>query len=97
MDVNPDLEQLSDAELKEMIRELTAEERDISYRRRLLHGRIELLKTELDFGYTLCDVDTDAALVARYGDRVPVLVGGDTEVCAFFLDRDRLREYCGAV
>ncbi len=47
MDVNPDLEQLSDAELKEMIRELTAEERDISYRRRLLHGRIELLKTEL--------------------------------------------------
>jgi thioredoxin reductase (NADPH) len=57
---------------------------------------LELLKTELDFGYTLCDVDTDAALVERYGDRVPVLVGGNTEVCRFFLDRDRLREYCGA-
>lgn len=56
---------------------------------------LELLKTELDFDYTLCDVDTDAALVERYGDRVPVLVGGDTEVCWFFLDRDRLREYCG--
>ena len=57
---------------------------------------LELLKTELDFDYTLSDVDTDAALVEKYGDRVPVLVGGDTEVCWFFLDRDRLREYCGA-
>ena len=57
---------------------------------------LELLKTELGYDYTLCDVDTDAALVEKYGDRVPVLVGGDTEVCWFFLDRDRLREYCGA-
>lgn len=56
---------------------------------------LEQLKTELDFTCTLCDVDTDAALVEKYGDRVPVLVGGDTEVCWFFLDRDRLREYCG--
>jgi len=56
---------------------------------------LELLKSELDFGYTLCDVDTDAVLVDKYGDRVPVLVGGDTEVCWYFLDRDRLREYCG--
>ena len=47
MDVTPDLAKLSDAELKDLIRELTAEEQDISYRRRLLHGRIELLKTEL--------------------------------------------------
>ena len=57
---------------------------------------LELLKTELGYDYTLCDVDTDAALVEKYGDRVPVLVGDDTEVCWFFLDRDRLREYCGA-
>jgi len=56
---------------------------------------LELLKSELDFSYALCDVDTDAALVDKYGDRVPVLVGGDTEVCWYFLDRDRLREYCG--
>jgi len=47
MDSNPDLSKLSDAELKDLIRELTAEERDISYRRRLLHGRIELAKSEL--------------------------------------------------
>jgi hypothetical protein len=47
VDVSPDLSQLSDVELKEMIKQLTAEEREVSYQRRLLHGRIELLKSEL--------------------------------------------------
>jgi hypothetical protein len=47
MDVNPELSHLSDAELKRLIKELTAEEREVSYQRRLLHGRIELLKSEL--------------------------------------------------
>jgi len=55
---------------------------------------LEVLKAELDISYTLCDVDTDTALVEKYGSRVPVLVGGDTEVCWYFLDRDSLREYC---
>ncbi len=47
MDAQPDLSQLSDAELKELIRELTEEEREVSRRRRLLHGRIDLLRVEL--------------------------------------------------
>ncbi|MGD9572752.1 MAG: hypothetical protein AB7V62_12750 [Thermoleophilia bacterium] len=47
MDVQPDLSTLSDEELKEMIRQLTAEELEVSKQRRLLHARIELLKTEL--------------------------------------------------
>jgi anti-sigma-K factor RsiG len=47
MDAQPDLALLSDAELKETIRRLTAQERELSRRRRLLHGRIELLKSEL--------------------------------------------------
>lgn len=47
MDAHPDLSTLSDAELKEMIRTLTEEEREVSMQRRLLHGRIELLKSEL--------------------------------------------------
>ncbi len=47
MDASPDLSGLSDTELKDMIQELTVEEREVSYRRRLLHGRIELLKSEL--------------------------------------------------
>jgi len=47
LDASPDLSGLSDTELKDMIQELTVEEREVSYRRRLLHGRIELLKSEL--------------------------------------------------
>jgi hypothetical protein len=38
---------MSDADLKAMIDELTAEEQEVSYRRRLLHGRIDMLRTEL--------------------------------------------------
>ncbi len=47
MEVSPDLTTLSDDELKALIHELTEQERDISYQRRVLHGRIELLKNEL--------------------------------------------------
>jgi hypothetical protein len=38
---------MSDADLKELIDDLTEEEQEISYRRRLLHGRIDMLRTEL--------------------------------------------------
>jgi hypothetical protein len=47
MDVQPDLSKLSDAELKDLIRQLSEEELVVSKQRRLLHGRIELLKSEL--------------------------------------------------
>jgi hypothetical protein len=47
MDPQPDLTQLSDEELKSLIRQLTEEERAVSMQRRVLHGRIELLKSEL--------------------------------------------------
>ncbi len=43
----PDLGALSDAELKNLIEELTREENEISYRRRVLHGKIDILRAEL--------------------------------------------------
>jgi hypothetical protein len=43
----PDLGSLSEKELRALIEELTAEEREISYKRRLLHGRIDILQAEL--------------------------------------------------
>jgi hypothetical protein len=43
----PDLASMSDADLKAMIDRLTEEEQEVSYRRRLLHGRIDMLRTEL--------------------------------------------------
>ena len=46
-DTFPDLSSLSDQELKEIIRQLTEEELEVSYRRRLLHGKIDILRAEL--------------------------------------------------
>ena len=47
MDTFPDLGSLSDEELKDLIQQLTEEEVDISYRRRILHGKIDILRAEL--------------------------------------------------
>jgi hypothetical protein len=43
----PNLASMSDADLKAEIDKLTEEEQEVSYRRRLLHGRIDMLRTEL--------------------------------------------------
>ena len=47
MDTFPDLGALSDQELKDLIRQLMEEEQEVSYRRRILHGRIDILRAEL--------------------------------------------------
>ncbi|MBA2767007.1 MAG: hypothetical protein M3469_02120 [Actinomycetota bacterium] len=47
MDTFPDLGSLSDQELKDLIQQLTEEEVEVSYRRRLLHGKIDILRAEL--------------------------------------------------
>jgi hypothetical protein len=43
----PDLGSLSDPELKELIQKLTEEEEKVSYTRRILHGKIDILRAEL--------------------------------------------------
>jgi hypothetical protein len=43
----PDLATLSDTELRELIRQLVQEEQEVSYRRRMLHGKIDILRAEL--------------------------------------------------
>jgi len=43
----PDLATLADDDLKKLIEELTREENEISYQRRLLHGKIDILRAEL--------------------------------------------------
>ena len=47
MEPLPDLAMLSDEDLKKLIDELTHEEQEVSYRRRLLHGKIDILRAEL--------------------------------------------------
>jgi hypothetical protein len=47
MDTFPDLGALSDQELKDLIKQLTEEEMEVSYQRRILHGKIDILRAEL--------------------------------------------------
>ena len=46
-DTFPDLGSLTDEELKGLINELSDEETEISYKRRILHGKIDILRAEL--------------------------------------------------
>jgi len=46
-DTFPDLGSLSDNELKSLIDDLTEEEQKVSYQRRILHGKIDILRAEL--------------------------------------------------
>jgi hypothetical protein len=46
-DTFPDIGAMSDQELKELIAQLAEEEQEVSYRRRILHGRIDILRAEL--------------------------------------------------
>ncbi len=47
MDTFPDLGSLSDQELKDLIQQLTDQENEVSYQRRILHGKIDILRAEL--------------------------------------------------
>ena len=47
MEPLPDLGSLTDDDLKQLIGKLEQEEQDVSYRRRLLHGKIDILRAEL--------------------------------------------------
>ena len=47
MEALPDLATLSDQELRDVIRKLMEEERQVSYQRRMLHGKIDILRAEL--------------------------------------------------
>ena len=47
MEAFPDLASLSDSELKDLITRIETEENEISYKRRLLHGKLDILRAEL--------------------------------------------------
>ncbi len=47
MEPLPELGSLSDSELKDLIDDLQRQENEVSYQRRLLHGKIDILRAEL--------------------------------------------------
>ena len=52
-----------------------------------------------EFGATVSvvDVDADPALEAKYDELVPVLLHGDAELCHYFLDVPKVREYLAEI
>ena len=46
---------------------------------------------------SVLDVDADAELEARYDELVPVLLHGDHELCHYFLDAAKVREYLAGI
>lgn len=52
-----------------------------------------------EFGATVAvlDVDADPELERRYDELVPVLLHGDRELCHYFLDEPKVREYLSEI
>lgn len=76
MEPLPDLATLSDEDLKTLIDELTKEEQEVSYQRRLLHGKIDILRAEvvarLQQGRSVLDsVDVDSLAAILAGKAAP--------------------------
>lgn len=58
---------------------------------------LRTLQDEFRFIVAVVDVDSDPALEARYGERVPVLVHAGKELCHYFLDPAAVRRYLTGV
>lgn len=59
-----------------------------------LEQELRKLQTELGFRLAVVDIDRDAALVERWGRRVPVLTCKGEVVCEVFLDPVAVRAIC---
>ncbi len=44
------------------------------------------MQDRFSFDLSIIDVDSDAALETQFGEKVPVLMCGDRELCHYFLD-----------
>jgi len=45
----------------------------------------------------ILDVDADPVLEAKFDELVPVLLHGETELCHYFLDEAKAREYLAGI
>jgi thioredoxin reductase (NADPH) len=56
---------------------------------------LDALRGEFSFEVTVLDVDADPQLEAKYDEFVPVLEADGKELCHYFLDVPKVREYLG--
>jgi thioredoxin reductase (NADPH) len=53
-------------------------------------AELEKLRGRLDFTVEVVDVDRHPGLEEKWGDKVPVLLDGEREICHYFLDVEAL-------
>jgi hypothetical protein len=53
----------------------------------------ELQTRRGDFEFEIVNVESDRSLEERFGERVPVLLFGDREICHYRLDLEALARY----
>ena len=51
-----------------------------------LLAQLKLFQQRYDFAIEVVDVDRHPALEEKWGDKVPVLLDGEREICHYFLD-----------
>ena len=58
---------------------------------------LQNLQQQVSFDFKVVDIDSDPQLVARYGEKIPVLISPRTnqEICHYFLDLAALDDYLG--
>ena len=47
-------------------------------------------RNQVEFEIDVIDIDADTGLESKYGDKVPVLLRGEREICHYFLDETKL-------
>lgn len=62
-----------------------------------MEAAVAPLAQEFGVGVTVVDVDADPELVSRYDELVPVLLHGEYELCHYFLDEAKVREYLSKI
>lgn len=80
-----------------MAADLTLVSRDYCHLCHDMEVAVAPLAAEFGVGLAVVDVDADPALEAKYDELVPVLLHGETELCHYFLDEAKVREYLAGI
>jgi thiol-disulfide isomerase/thioredoxin len=61
-----------------------------------MHAQLVALQDEYRFSLEVHDVDQSPDWAYAYGEKVPLLMAADVEVCRYFLDLQAFKTYVGA-
>ena len=78
-ETTPNIGSMNDEELKELIDKLTTEEQEVSYRRRILHGQIDILRAELVNRLRDHTPDGDSMIKGDDVERLSEILAGKSE------------------